>query len=69
MWKDITELEWEYLGNCWELLWQKCDKYVATLYVIDVSRSKCWWLAGARTPGPPDQKSDYNGKSQQYTID
>ncbi len=20
MWKYITELEWEYLGNCWELL-------------------------------------------------
>ena len=20
MWKDITELEWKYLGNCWELL-------------------------------------------------
>ena len=27
-----AKLEWKYLGNCWELLWQKCDKYIVTLY-------------------------------------
>jgi len=30
---------------------------------------KKWWVGGVSNPGPPDLKSDYNGKSQQCTID
>ena len=51
---NLSELGWKYLRNYWERLWQKCDIYIATLYVIDLSRSKCWCVGGVSNPGPPD---------------
>ena len=50
----LSELGWKYLRNYWGRLLQKCDKYIATLYVTEVSHFKCWWVGGGSNPGPPD---------------
>ena len=54
----LSELGWKYLRNYWGRLWQKCDKYITTIYVTiyvtEVSHIKCWWVGGGSNPGPPD---------------
>ena len=59
----LSELGWKYLRNYWGRLWQKCDKYIATLYVTEVIRlprlpdtreegrlKPRFWLPAARSP-------------------